>query len=196
MGSVRPFLYGYYSLKMVLMFIHVYSWYLVFHSNWCRGIRPYLELMGKSVSLGLWYDPRGFLLSFNVRPASSWGVTGMLGFLFRQSRGIDPHLEMTRGKGAQIEVSRETQCSSQVRTGMLGNFLSCIKGVEYRLEFQEGTWWDFSRDAAVAKGLISHWGENPVVFLEAWREVWGSSRVVTCTSGSRSYCLREVRSHF
>ena len=25
MGSVRPFLYGYYSLKMVLMFIHVYS---------------------------------------------------------------------------------------------------------------------------------------------------------------------------
>ena len=23
MGSVRPFLYGYYSLKMVLMFIHV-----------------------------------------------------------------------------------------------------------------------------------------------------------------------------
>ena len=39
-------------------------------------------------------------------------------------------------------------------TGMLGNFLSCIKGVKYRFEFQEGTW-DFSPDAAVGKGLTS-----------------------------------------
>ena len=28
-----------------------------------------------------------------------------------------------------------------------------MKGVEYRFEFQEGTW-DFSQDAAVGKGLI------------------------------------------
>ena len=41
------------------------------HSNRCRGIRPYVEWMGKSVSPGLWHDPRGFLSSFNVRPASS-----------------------------------------------------------------------------------------------------------------------------
>ena len=38
---------------------------------------------------------------------------------------------------------------------MSGNFQSFIKGVKYRFEFQEGTW-DFSRDAAVGKGLISH----------------------------------------
>ena len=38
MGSVWPFLYGYFSLKMVLMFIHIYSWYLGFHWNQCRGI--------------------------------------------------------------------------------------------------------------------------------------------------------------
>ena len=119
----------------------------------------------------------------------------MLGFLFRQSRGINPHLEMRRGKGAQIEVFRETGCSSRVRTGMSGNFLSCIKGVEYLIDFQERTW-DFSRDAAVGKGLISRCGENPMVFLEVWQEIWCSSRVATWTSGFHSYCLREVRSHF
>ena len=31
-------------------------------------------------------------------------------------------------------------------TDMSGNFFSCIKGVKYHFEFQEGTW-DFSRDA-------------------------------------------------
>ena len=62
----------------------------------------------------------------------------MSGFLFRQSRGIDPHLEMRRGKGAQIEVHQGTLCSFLVQTIMLGNFLSCIKGVEYLLDFQEG----------------------------------------------------------
>ena len=38
-------------------------------------------------------------------------------------------------------------------TGMLGNILSCIKGIKYRFDFQEGTC-DFSRDAAEGKGLI------------------------------------------
>ena len=79
--------------------------------------------------------------------------------------------------------------------GMSGNFLSFIKGVEYRFEFQEGMW-DFSRDAAVGKGLISRLGENPLVFLKAWREVWGSYQVVTGTSGNIVYFLREVRPSF
>ena len=50
---------------------HVVTQYSWFHLNQCRGIRPYLEWMGKSVSLALWHDPRGFLSSFIVRPASS-----------------------------------------------------------------------------------------------------------------------------
>ena len=78
----------------------------------------------------------------------------MSGFLSRHSRGIIPHLEMRRGKGAHIEVCQETRCSSQVGTGMSWNFLSFIKVVEYYFEFQEGTC-DFSRDAAVGKGLIA-----------------------------------------
>ena len=38
-------------------------------------------------------------------------------------------------------------------TDMLGNILSCIKGVKYSFKFQEGTW-DFTRDATVVKGLV------------------------------------------
>ena len=41
------------------------------HSKRCPGIGTYLEWMGKSVSFGMWHDPRGILSSFNVRPASS-----------------------------------------------------------------------------------------------------------------------------
>ena len=36
---------------------------------------------------------------------------------------------------------------------MLGNFLSCIKGIKDPFKDQEGRW-DFSRDAAAEKGLI------------------------------------------
>ena len=107
MGYARSFLHGYFPLKMVLMFIHVYAWYSGFHSNWCRGIRPYLEWMGKLVSLGLWHDPRGFLSSFNLRPASSWGMTGTSGLLSRQSREIYPHLKMRGAKGPPLEVWQE-----------------------------------------------------------------------------------------
>ena len=65
---------------------------------------------------------------------------GTSGFLSRESRGIDPHLEMRSGKGAQIEVCWETRCSSRVGTGISGTFLSCIKGVKYPFMFPEGTW--------------------------------------------------------
>ena len=38
-------------------------------------------------------------------------------------------------------------------TGMSANIFSCIKGIKYPFELEEGTW-DFSRDAAAVKGLI------------------------------------------
>ena len=63
-------------------------------------------------------------------------MTGTSEFLSRESRGIDPHLEMRRGKGSQIEVFQATRCSSRVGTGMLGNFLSCIKCVKYPSRFK------------------------------------------------------------
>ena len=76
-------------------------------------------------------------------------------------------------------------------TSMLGNFLSCIKGVKYHFEFQEGTW-AFSQDAAVGKGLILRWLGNLVVFLELR---WDSG-VMTENSGSLLCCPREVQSPF
>ena len=56
--------------------------------------------------------------------------------------------------GASLELWRDPQHSPQVETGMSGNLLSCLKGVNDPFEAQEGRW-DFSRDAAVEKGLIS-----------------------------------------
>ena len=51
--------------------LHVVTRYSGFHSYRCRGIGPYVECMGKSVSIGMCHNPRGFLSSFNVRQASS-----------------------------------------------------------------------------------------------------------------------------
>ena len=41
------------------------------HSKRCPGIGTYLEWMWKPVSFEFWHNQRGFLLSFNVRPASA-----------------------------------------------------------------------------------------------------------------------------
>ena len=51
---------------------------------------------------------------------------------------------------------------------MLGNFLSCSKGVKDPVEVQERRC-DFTRDDTAKKGLISPGGENLLVFLELWQ---------------------------
>ena len=55
---------------------------------------------------------------------------------------------------AILELWLDPRCSSRVETCVSWNFLSCLKGVKDPFEAQEGRW-DFSRDAAVEKGLIS-----------------------------------------
>ena len=70
-------------------------------------------------------------------------------------RGNRPSSQLEEGEnGALLRLWRETRGSSLVGTGILGTFLSCIKGVKYPFMFQEGTW-GFSRDTALEKGLIS-----------------------------------------
>ena len=76
---------------------------------------------------------------------------------------------------------------------MSGNFLSCLKGVKDTFEAQEGRW-DLSRDAAVEYGHISHLRENMLLFLELRPQTWGPSQVMTGTSGTRSWGLRNVQS--
>ena len=75
-----------------------------------------------------------------------------------------------------FELFHDPWSSSQVETGMSGNFLSCIKGFKDPFEAQEGNW-DFSRDSAAEKGLISSSGENLLDFFELRLETWGSSRL-------------------
>ena len=84
-------------------------------SKKCPGIGTSLEWMGKSVPFAMWPDPRGFLSSFNVRPAALSGARGRSGSLSRQSRGNGSSVEIRRGEGAQIKLCWETQCSSRVR---------------------------------------------------------------------------------
>ena len=104
-----------------------------------QGHQALARVDGEISVFGIVARPTRFPQRFNVRPASSWGAMGTLQFLCRESRGIDPHLEMRRGKGAQTEVCRETPCSSRPGTAMLVNILSFIKGVKYPFTFQEGT---------------------------------------------------------
>ena len=181
---------------------NVFSWYSGFHSNRCRGIRPYLEWMGKSVPLGLWHDPRGFLLSFNVRLAPSWVATGMLGLLSWQSRRIYPNLEKRRVKRAQNEVCPGTRYSSQVGVRMSEKFLICIKVSSIHSNFKrillislemlqwegasshfEGESRGFPRGFAGSMGFLTGCDVDPrvLLILPQWSQV--SFRIVTGTSG-------------
>ena len=69
---------------------------------------------------------------------------------------------------AILELFWDPQCSSRVQMGISGNFLSCLKGVKDPFLTQERRW-DFSRDAAVEKGLSSRGGENLLVLLKLCR---------------------------
>ena len=51
---------------------------------------------------------------------------------------------------------------------MLGDFLSCSKGVKDHFEVQEGRC-DFPQDTTAQKGLITPGRENLLVFLELWQ---------------------------
>ena len=80
-----------------------------------------IDIKGKKKCSLSWLSPISVLplsnrLSFNVRLASSWGATGRSGSHSRQSRGIDPHVEIRREEGARIKMCWETRCSFQVRS--------------------------------------------------------------------------------
>jgi len=50
--------------------------------------------------------------------------------------------------GALLELWLETQCPSQVGTGISGSFWGFMKGVKFLFKFQEAMW-DFLGNAAV-----------------------------------------------
>src|SRR5574341_317703 len=91
-----------------------------------RGVRAsvsYQEGTRKSGSYGMWNHPRGHVWNVVVRPASSWGATGRSGTPSRQSRGVDPPVQIRRGERAQRRGCRKTSGFLSRETG---SFLTSI----------------------------------------------------------------------
>ena len=61
----------------------------------------------------------------------------------RQSRGVDPPVQIRRVEGAQRKWCGKTSVFLLRETGMSGHFVGRIKGAKYRFDLQYLTW-DFS----------------------------------------------------
>ena len=97
----------------------------------------------------------GDVLEFQGETSLLLRGNGNDGIPFQMKQGNRPSTQVEEGEnGALLKLWRETRFSFGVGMGILGTFLSCIKGVKYPFTFQEGTW-DFSQDTALEKGLIS-----------------------------------------
>ena len=90
---------------------------------------------------------------------------GNAGNSFPTTLGKDPSSQARRRKRGSSGCGRDSRASSQVETGMSGNFLSCSKGVKEPLEVPDVRT-DYARDASEEMGLISPGGENLLYFLE------------------------------
>ena len=94
-----------------------------------------------------------------------WRCDGNAGNSFPTTQGKDPTFQARRQKRGSSGCGRDSRASSRVESGMLGNFLSCSKGVKDPLEVPEFRC-DEPRDASAEMGLISPGGENLLDFLE------------------------------
>ena len=90
---------------------------------------------------------------------------GNAGNSFPITQGKDSSSRARRRKRGSSGCERDSPASSQVETGMSGNFLSCSKGVKDPLEIRDLRC-DRPRDASAEMGLISPGGENLLDFLE------------------------------
>src|SRR5574339_657711 len=98
-----------------------------------RGVRAsgsYQEGTGESGCFATWKHPRGHVWNVVVRPASSRGATGRSGTPSRQSRGVDPPVEIRRVEGAQRKWCRKTSVFLSRETGMPGNFVGAHQGCQ------------------------------------------------------------------
>ena len=77
----------------------------------------------------MWNHPRGHVWNVFVRPASSWGATGRSGTPCRQSRGVDPPVQIRRGEKAQRRGCWKTSV-----------FLSRDTGISWNLRYRSLKW--------------------------------------------------------
>ena len=136
-----------------------------------------------------------FLSSFNLRPTSSSGATGMSAFPSRRSRGFDPHFELRRGKSGTCWVLLGDSAFLWSGDGYLRKLLRFHKGCQVSFLLPRGNV-GFLRKHCSIKGPHLAWrGE----FHGFCGVVVGSSRLLSScmgTWGTRSCFLREVRSTF
>ena len=90
---------------------------------------------------------------------------GNAGNFFPTTQGKDPSSRARRRKNGSSACGRDSRASSRVGTSMLGNFLSCRKGVKNPVEFPEVSF-DWPRDASTEMGIISPGRENLLNSLE------------------------------
>ena len=96
----------------------------------------------------------GVLLEFQGETGLLLRCDGNIGIPLQTKQGIGPSSRDEEGKPGLLLSCGGKLCVPLEGTGILGTFLSCIKGVKYPFMFQEGTW-GFSLDTALEKGLIS-----------------------------------------
>ena len=114
---------------------------------------------------------------------------GNAGYSFPTTKGNDPSSRARRRKRGSSGCERDSRASSQVETGMSGNFLSCSKGVNHPLEVTEFRC-DEPRDTSAEMGLISPQGKSTWIFSCCGR----CSRLPMGTSATRSGGLRKGQS--
>ena len=90
---------------------------------------------------------------------------GNAGNSFPTTQGKDTSSQARRRKRGSSGCGQNSRASSEVETGMSGNFLSCSKGVKDPLEVPDVRT-DYAPDASAEMGLISPGGENLLYFLE------------------------------
>ena len=90
---------------------------------------------------------------------------GNAGNSFPTTQGKDTSSQARRRKRGSSGCGRDSRASSEVETGMSGNFLSCSKGVKEPFEVPDVRT-DYPRDASAEMGLISPGVENLLYFLE------------------------------
>ena len=90
---------------------------------------------------------------------------GNAGNSFPTTQGKDPTSRVRRRNRGSSGCGRDSRASSQVETGMSGNFLSCSNGVKDHLEVPDIRS-DQPGDASAEMGLISPGGENLMYFLK------------------------------
>ena len=102
------------------------------------------------------------------------------------TQGKDPSSRARRRKRGSSGCGRDSRVSSRVESGMLGNFLSCSKGVKDPLEVPEVRS-DLPQDTSAEWASCRLEGRTSWIFSSCGM----CSRLTTGTSGTRSGGLRK-----